>query len=229
MDMAGKWKDFWQDKSAPFHAEDTDEFYDAYSAEVKAILRGSWRKTLEIGCGTGSLYPHLSGIFGEYTGVDFSERMLDGFRRKHPGLRLFCADGSAYLDDATYDLIFCNGVVQNFSPTMMKRFIQNTARMIGSGGTVFIGMIPDKRLKYEYLSGYLRKDLRARPAWTTFLRYWRDRILGRDGLGQWFDAVEFVRMAHEAGFDCRITGSLFYRYRFHAVLTRPGGREENKK
>ncbi len=213
-----KAKLFWLDKKQPFHAEDTDDFYAAYAEEVKAVLRRRFLKTLEVGCGTGSLYPSLADVFGEYTGVDFSDRMLSEFRGNFPDLKLICADGSSYLDDCTYDLVFCNGVVQDFSPGMMLRFLKNADHMMSPGGIIFIGMIPDRRLRYEYVSGYLRKDIQIRPAWKTFLRYCRDRVTGRDGIGGWFDAIKFVRMAQSEGFDCAITGSLYYRYRFHAVL-----------
>lgn len=220
MSKKGKWHTFWDGCSSPFHAEDSPEFYAQYAHELAVMFPDQAGRTLEIGCGNGALYPFLSARLGVYVGVDFSQSMLDAFSQAHPDLRLVCADGSSYRDDGSYDLIFCNGVVQHFSYAMVEHMLDNVRDMLAGGGVCVIGMIPDRRLRFGFRSGYLRLHPARIPCWRTLLKYVRCGVMRNDVMGTWFDAEAFIAVAQRHGFDCRILGSMCYRYRFHAVLQR---------
>jgi SAM-dependent methyltransferase len=218
MNTLKKSQEFWRDRSAPVHVQDNEDFYGQYVKELKALLPPSCRRTLEIGCGTGALYPYLKDIFGDYLGVDFSERMLSVFRKRYPTLNLVCAEGSTYIAQGSYDLILCNSVLQDFDWNMTDRLLSNFSKMIAPDGICVIGMIPDLRLRSGFVSNYLRNPPRTSVWWKNCLRYLRHVLTGRDGVGSWYDALKFKKLAESFGFECSICGSMYYRYRFHAIL-----------
>jgi ubiquinone/menaquinone biosynthesis C-methylase UbiE len=74
-------------------------------AELGDELRGS--RLLDIGVGAGRTTPYLRALAARYTGIDYSERMLNLCRENHPDAELLCCDARRLpFDDACFDAVF---------------------------------------------------------------------------------------------------------------------------
>lgn len=66
---------------------------------IKSLGLGKNITVLDIGCGTGILYPFLMGIpVKEYMGLDISERMVEEFSKKHKNVNLKICDFQKEID-----------------------------------------------------------------------------------------------------------------------------------
>jgi SAM-dependent methyltransferase len=65
------------------------------------------KRILDIGVGEGRTIPMLTAISEDYLGVDYTARLLEGCRARHPGRRLEQMDARdmAVLDDASFDWV----------------------------------------------------------------------------------------------------------------------------
>lgn len=216
-----RWKRIWEQQTKPLHHRDTEEFYRAFAAEIDMILGPLKKETvLEIGCGTGALFPYLSVRAAKrYVGVDISPAMLDEFRKRaEPNVELALASGDEFRDGRTYDLVFSVGVIQNFTASMFRDHMANAAAALNEGGHILCGQIPWKPLRRAYCDGSLmgRKDA---GLW----RYLKTRLaLVRHGvMGRWYDGGEFAGAARRHGLDVQFFGSHHYPYRMHVLFTKP--------
>ncbi|ACC97810.1 Methyltransferase family protein [Elusimicrobium minutum Pei191] len=73
-------------------------------------------KILDIGCGTGVLFPFLSKYNpGEILSIDLSSKMLEEFKRKHPEANALLADfEDIKLEEDYYDNIIAYNVFPHF-------------------------------------------------------------------------------------------------------------------
>lgn len=208
--VIARYHSYWAKRTTPEWDSDHAEHYALQAAEL-ALLFGSARPgtVLEIGCGSGALYPYLDLDGVSYRGVDFSPSMLTEFRKSRPGLDLVCAEGSAYRDERTYDLIFSNGLIQYFDPQMLRRHVENARAMMHPGSTFVCGGIPWKTLR-------LRTEIALRAGW---LRRGLIKLaIIRPGIGHWYSRAAVARIAEKNGLDATFFGSLSYMYRFHVVM-----------
>lgn len=216
-----KWHDFWNRQTAPLHRADTDEHYRRFGSELR-ILFGERpiESVLEIGCGNGAMYPYLGFDRAQYTGVDYSQSMLDDFRRKHPDAHLVCGDGSSYRDDRQYQLIFSNGVVQYFTDQMLRKHIESAVSMLTPDGSLIMASVPCREMAIEaYRGGPMFGLHRERPRgwWNARLR-WMLRHWEKVNMGQWRSLDEMRLFALEFGLTPTFMGSMHYMYRFHAIF-----------
>lgn len=215
------WQRFWKDRNVAGHSHDEAEHYTSHGNELKVLFGArAPQAVLEIGCGDGVLFDHLGFAQArEYRGVDFSEAMLDVFRQRRPGVSLVCGSGHSYRDDRKYDLIFCSQVVQYFNPAMLDEYFGNAAAMLAEGGRVVCASVPWRPLRRRYLMGQFSSRKRS-AAWS-LMHY--ARHLKSDSMGHWYDWQDLQRPAAAHGFVAKFYGSLYYPYRFHAVLQRGAG------
>lgn len=101
--MSRNSKEYWNDRALKygpnpmgiFHSTD----YDRFNTETRRILElFKDRKVLDVGCG----YGRLSDIFSDYTGIDFSEEMINLARTKFPDKRF---DVTSKMNEK-FDVIF---------------------------------------------------------------------------------------------------------------------------
>jgi SAM-dependent methyltransferase len=214
------WRAFWAGKQDPAHRSTDESFFRTHAAELSVLFGGrDFGMVLEIGCGTGSLYPYLGFETSAYRGVDLSETMLARFDAAHRSLDLICADGSEYRDDHKYDLVFSNGAVQYFDKPMLERHIQNASAMMHEHSLLIAASVlwRDRRRSFNW--GRLTPPYRIRPDFVA--RSVARSILRRpDRLGYWYSFEDFRTLASKHGLDVHFYGSISYLYRFHAVFQR---------
>lgn len=215
---AERFRKFWEDKKSPLHGSDTREFYQSLALELKALFPLKFSsKVLEIGCGDGSLFRFLDLPRDAYTGVDFSPKLLEIFRARHPDLQLCCAEGSSFFEsNGEYRLIFSNGVVQHFDQDMLHRHFENARRMMSADSFLVCASVLDKARRFQYEAGLQTRGTLPRMIRTSksALR----RMLGLDVMGYWYSREEFARIANAHGFEASFTESRAFSYRFHATL-----------
>jgi cyclopropane fatty-acyl-phospholipid synthase-like methyltransferase len=223
MNELGRWQAYWKGKTAPLHHRDEEDYYISHAHELKVLFsRASAESVLEIGCGNGALYQHLDfDRAREYLGVDISDAMLGEFRKRFPNVSLLTASGHSYRDGNKYDLIFSNGVLQNFDRAMLAEHIENAAAMLAPNGRLVCASIPWRSLRRRYLMGAFNRRQRN-MVWSLLhtARYWH-----RDSLGHWYEWQDLRQIAEKQGLTANFHGSIHYPYRFHSVmqLARPQG------
>ncbi len=213
------WKRYWNDKKSPLHREDSEGFYFAHAAEFTPILqRVRCGTVLEVGCGNGALFECLGFKDCDYTGVDFSETMISVFRQRQPSINLFVADGSMYLDERKYDVIFSNGVIQYFDDFMLSSHFYNARKMMHKDSILVCGSIPWIEMRDLFYSGALYRPYKYRALMS--LKSKLIRIMrGSDGLGYWRSFSDIADLAAKFGMSVDFFSSANYLYRFHAVLS----------
>lgn len=221
MNLANRWHAYWNTQVQPHHRSDTTDHYAQYGAELRLLWFGAQpQKVLEIGCGNGALYSHLGFESADYTGVDYSQSMLDDFRRRQPALKLICGDGASYRDTQQYDLIFSNGVIQYFDGPMLRGHLQQALSMLQPGGRIVWASVPWRALKLEfYRGGALMGAARRRSVWRAQLMKWASSWKKLQ-MGYWYELDTIRDLAAEHNCSAQLFGSLHYLYRFHAVLMR---------
>ena len=121
---------------------------------------------LDIGCGTGNLIKYLKKTkdFNEknYTGIDFSQEMVDYCKLQYPQSSFFCGDlledeksSKYYLDlNDKYDYVVCLSAFQqkpkNVDPQMyIYKNIKNFISFTKKGGRVVFDIFSDKFVDYK--------------------------------------------------------------------------------
>jgi 2-polyprenyl-3-methyl-5-hydroxy-6-metoxy-1,4-benzoquinol methylase len=213
---AERYRSFWTSQQRPLNRSEEPEYYRQVAKELRLLWDGlDARKVLEIGCAQGAMFPFLGFEEDGYTGVDFAVQFIDQFRAKYPDLRLECCDGSSYIDDETYDLIFSNGVIQHFDDAMLEAHFRNARAMMHPGGVLVCASVPWKRHRLRYFAGHFGS---GKPGLVRALKSWAGERLGVTRMGRWYDTEEIARFARAQGFAAQFYGSLSSLYRFHAVL-----------
>jgi cyclopropane fatty-acyl-phospholipid synthase-like methyltransferase len=213
----GKWHKYWESQTSPLHRSETREHYQQYGSELKILFENKvLDRVLEIGCGNGALYEHLGfNRADHYHGIDFSPGMLEVFKKNYPDVQLQCVDGAAYSDQDTYDLIFSNGVIQNFDIEMLDRHFSNIVKMMNQDSTFVCASIPWKSQKIKYFTGQLGGQDQSNIL-VGYLAYFKS--LFEDEMGSWYNFDDIFKIAEKYNLSVVFYSSMHYMYRFHAVM-----------
>ena len=96
-------------------------------------------RTLDVGCGTGSLHQHLGELADGLVGVDPSAEMLERARAANPSIRYDVADGSRLpFTDGAFDFVFTVCVLHHVQPRDRHAFLAELARVTRPGGLVAV-------------------------------------------------------------------------------------------
>ena len=130
----------------PIPTHEMQEWVDQTVARIRTL---NPRKVLEIGCGTGVLLFRLAPGCSRYVGTDFSASAVDyvsGVIAKsepdlaHVELLHRAADQFVGLEDASFDTVVLNSVVQYFpNINYFVGILDGVARLIEPGGRIFLG------------------------------------------------------------------------------------------
>jgi 2-polyprenyl-3-methyl-5-hydroxy-6-metoxy-1,4-benzoquinol methylase len=97
--------------------------------EARGIHGGSF---LDIGCGTGNLWPYLQGF--DYVGVDAVR--YDGFPAEAPFVRCDLDSGSVPLPDGYADIVAAVETIEHLENPRL--FLRELVRLVKVGGTVIV-------------------------------------------------------------------------------------------
>lgn len=106
--------------------------FQALAEILRPILRADWR-ILEIGCASGYYFEILEYLLNQrldYTGVDYSEAMIQMARGYYPRPRFYAADGAAlFFADKEFDVVI-SGTVLLHAPNYREHVFE-TAQVAG--------------------------------------------------------------------------------------------------
>ncbi len=230
---------FYADKSSGLHRYDTEDFYRLEASE-KAYHLGKGLSLLDFGCGTADLLVYYAEAFGQMTGVDISQNMLDHARRRLDtfGLRqveLHCADEARVWNcvaDRKFDVITSAGVMQYLSEGQIKSFLQAANSHLKSGGRIALFDLVDPRIYWMIKFGwFIDRPHTAgsvlRACAVTARRMARKFLAAVQGKSS--DIMGFAHhpaviqtIAQDQGFTVRLVRSMYYEYRYHVILEPKG-------
>ena len=226
---------FYVDATSGLHRENTEEFFAREAAE-KLFHLGKGSSILDFGCGSADLTVYYTKRFGRVVAADLSANMLERARKRAAE---FDAAHVVFLhaDDATvwdrlggerFDVITTAGVMQHLSPAEVESFTRRALGSLNDGGRIVHFDIPDPRIYLLVRLGFFDPT-----AWR-----WRDlprslyllaKLLGRraldafrghptDIMGYQHHPATIRNIASRCGFHAETVSSMYYEYRYHAML-----------
>jgi SAM-dependent methyltransferase len=125
---------------------DDEGFFATGRTEVEATLAdvgdllGAHDAALDFGCGLGRLTQALAAHFALVTGVDVARSMVEGAQARNafPDRVAYLVNTAATLpfDDATFDFVYSNLVLQHVPPPGAERYISELVRVLRPGGVL---------------------------------------------------------------------------------------------
>ncbi|MDR1123873.1 MAG: methyltransferase domain-containing protein [Elusimicrobiota bacterium] len=129
---------FFNSIAATWDANERPGVYNTAQIIIDKIAPQPASKILDIGCGTGVLYPFLQAYNpSETLHVDLSENMLAEFCKKHPKAAVLCADfETARLKKNYFDYIIAYNVFPHFIDK--QKVFDNAFSFLKQGGSFYI-------------------------------------------------------------------------------------------
>lgn len=118
-----------------------DEFVKPWLfARLQAARESGARNYLDFACGTGRVLKVGWRAFGEGTGIDISERMLDFARRRVPDARLICADVTRQnvAGVGTFDCVTMFRFLRNAEPDLREEVLRWLASRMEHGSMLVV-------------------------------------------------------------------------------------------
>lgn len=130
----------------PIPVEEMREWQAHTVARIRALQA---RRVLEIGCGTGLLLFDLAPDCARYTGLDFSQRVLEKLQSRlgasdlpQVTIERRAADDLGGFEVRSFDLVILNSVAQYFpSVDYLVEVLKGALRVTAAGGFIFLGDI----------------------------------------------------------------------------------------
>ena len=101
---------FYEQRAAHRPAEQK-RFYNRLLRQYYSFFVPAGARVLEVGCGTGDLLASVKPCFG--VGIDFSPKMVDIARERHPHLKFHCADAKDFDVERKFDYIILSDLVND--------------------------------------------------------------------------------------------------------------------
>lgn len=131
-------------RSIAFSGLTVDFFTRAKARHLLAVARrqpggAGAMDALDVGCGKGSIHPHLASSFRSLTGVDVAPALLEKAGRANPGVAYHCFDGARLpFDSSRFHLVFAICVLHHVPPESWLSFLAEMHRVARPGGLVML-------------------------------------------------------------------------------------------
>lgn len=219
------------------HRYRTEAFYQLEARE-KLFHMGPGASVLDFGCGSADLLAWYAPHYASLVGVDISDNML---RRAAERLaRMGVANVALQqADDLTvwpwlagrrFDVITSAAVMQYFSAPQIGDFLASARAHLVPGGRVVMFDIVDPRVWWMFKYGWFSaRPLGAAAVAHALARSAREIALGlarrvaprrrADLMGASHHPAAIEQQATRAGYAVQFVRSMYYEYRYHALLT----------
>ena len=112
---------------------------------ISQALNSFWRgpqgtaRLLDVGCGTGTLHPHLKGIVREIDGFDVSERSIQEARRTTPSANYSVSEPGVFpCENSSYDCVVAICVLHHVPVKSRKQFFDEVRRVTKRDGIAIV-------------------------------------------------------------------------------------------
>jgi SAM-dependent methyltransferase len=224
--ILNEYERYWENKKDSRHSIRPDiDFFRLAAREILVFYHPDHHnRILEIGCGAGEVFQYYEFDNKKYLGIDFSESMLNEFRKRNPGVKVKHGRGDSFYTPMEFDFIFSNNVIQHFSPTMVRNHIKSMAKMLSRHGRLIIGGIPNVQFREQYERGIFHGySLNFLQYLTKKGKRFFKNMFGHSkpgyGIGYWYGANEFKEWGKLNSLDMHSFGCMIYPYRFHIMYT----------
>jgi Cyclopropane fatty acid synthase and related methyltransferases len=226
------WEDFFKDKTRGGHRYSSEEFL-AMEAREKLFHLDGGKTLLDFGCGSAELLTYYAPEYEQLLGVDFSPSMLGEAskrirERKCNNIDLILADHEILWEnlDSTFDRITAAGVIQYLSFQEIDAFIAKASEHLNSDGKLVFFDILDPRLYplwklgvFAPNAGFLKALYRVGCDFqSSILAALKNRP--RNIYGFTHNPYKIQKIANKHGFEMRYIQSMYYEYKYHAIMFR---------
>jgi len=226
------WEDFFKDKTHGGHRYSSEEFL-AMEAREKLFHLDGGKTLLDFGCGSAELLTYYAPEYEQLVGADFSPSMLGEAskrlrERKCNNINLILANHETLWENLqfTFDRITAAGVIQYLTFQEIDAFIANASRHLNTNGKIAFFDILDPRLyplwklgiftpKAGILKALYRVGCDFRTSISATLRNRPRNIYGFS-----HNPYKIQKIAHKHGFEMRYIKSMYYEYKYHAIMFR---------
>lgn len=98
-------------------------------------------KILDLGCGTGNLYPNISKYDVEYLGVDINPRYIKHAKKAYNTECFECEDVANLQLEYSFDKIICSSLLHHLSDRKFSDMLEEASKRLTPNGT-FISIDP---------------------------------------------------------------------------------------
>lgn len=226
------WAEYFSNKKTGGHKYSSEEFL-LKEANEKLFHLGGGKTLLDFGCGAGELLKYYMPSYEKAVGADFSSSMLLEAEKKmcqqnYKNVDLILADDKTVWNklDLKFDRITAAQVVQYLTPQQLDTFIENASKYLSEGGKIVLFDIINPRVYPLWKYGWFSKNFRY---WKTIPRFCIEcyrRISAflkgdpGDITGYTHSPFLIEEIANRHGFKMEYVNSMYYDYRYHAILSK---------
>ncbi len=226
------WEEYFSDKKRGGHRYSTEEFLVKEAKEKLFHLDGG-KTLLDFGCGAGELLIYYIPDYEKVVGADFSSSMLTEAEKKirskgYTNAELILADDNSVWDKLSFsfDRITATAVVQYLTFEQMDSFVYNASEYLNSEGKIIFFDIIDPKLYSLWKFGWFSQNFRLwkilPKVGLNFFRQVSNILKNHPGdiIGSAHSPYMFEKIAKKYGFEMEYVKSMYYEYRYHAILSK---------
>lgn len=204
----GGWIDSYT--GLPFSEGEMKEYVQNTLLKLSPHLHAGAR-VLEIGCASGLTMFEVAPKVQSYIGTDLSrviieknQSRINAEHRKNISLFALYAHEIDQLDQAGFDIIIINSVVQNFNgPNYLREIIEKCVARLGEKGIIFLGDLMDIDKKEalidslnQYYEGHTEDDRKTKRDWEDEFFVSREMI---EGISSAFPEIINIEFSEKIG------------------------------
>jgi len=227
-------KEYWEEHKNGGHREQNEEFLKK-EANEKLYHLGAGDSLLDFGCGSADLLAYYALAYKDLVGVDLSKSMLENAEKR---IKSFGVSNKVTLinaDDTNvwqkvpqrFDRITSGQVIQYFTLDQIDDFIRNASLTINENGKIILFDIIDPEIYFlKELGLFAGKDLGPFRLLKRVVSLLINRILRHlkklplSYIGFAYRKQQINQIAAKNGFSMECVWSMYYEYRYHAILSK---------